>query len=226
MPRPEVHCVDAVVREVRDVRPRLLPLHHEPTACCPQRREQRVLGDDAARGRVADDRRLGLRRQEGAQLLLCFLPCAIGRVPEVHRRRRLARDDVVGDTRVELGHRQRLDEPQAIHEHLAWLVSEERLEPTHGSHERAVGFPGPGGVAAPTSEREPDDEVSEAAGVDLAVGGLEQDGKRRLMDRLRGGEEPGQRIVLVRELLASEEEESDVEPGVRSGVTNDLERDR
>jgi len=76
-------------------------------------------------------------------------------------------------------------------------------------------------------EDESRDDVAETAGLDPPVGGLEDDRQSRLVDRPRADEERRQRVVLRRQLLAAEEDESDV---VRAEVpdreiTHELDRD-
>ena len=82
-------------------------------------------------------------------------------------------------------------------------------------------------MATRTVEDQLCDQISEAARVDLAYGRLEDDRKRRLVDRLAAREEGGERVVLDRELLATEEEEPDVVGAGPIGgeIAHDLDRD-
>ena len=87
---------------------------------------------------------------------------------------------------------------------------EQRLEPMDRVLDRVVSEPRPRGVSAPAVEDEPRDDVSEAARLDRPVRGFEDDRERDLCTR-RGDEESGEGVLIARELLAAEEEESDVE---------------
>ena len=82
-------------------------------------------------------------------------------------------------------------------------------------------------MAARSVEREARDDVPEAAGLDGEVGGLEDDRERRLVDRGRAGEERRKRVVLGRELLASEEQRArDRRSPLEVEVARELEGDR
>jgi len=62
------------------------------------------------------------------------------------------------------------------------LGLEEGQESTRSLLDRALREPGARGVAASAVERHPCDDVPEAAGLELEVGRLENDGERRLVD--------------------------------------------
>ena len=110
----------------------------------------------------------------------------------------------------------------------ARLDREERAEARDRVRDRVVGVPGTRRVPAAAVEREPRDDVAEAAGVHDAVGRLEQDRERGLVHELGALEERGERIVLDGQLLAAEEEERDVGARARAlrEVAHELERDR
>jgi GTPase len=225
---PVVHSVDTVDAEVRDVRPCLLRLDRKAAARVPQRLDERRPERDATRWRVADDLDLRAGGQERTERRLCFVRRTVRRVAEVHGRGRHARDHVVGDPRLEPGDGQHLDEGEAVDHDRPGLVLEERPESLHRSRERAVCEPRARRVAARTVERQSRDEVSEAAGVDLPVGRLQEDRERGVVSGRRAGEERWQRIVLVRELFPTEQQESHVERPRRlmSEIAHDLDRDR
>ena len=94
---------------------------------------------------------------------------------------------------------------------------EERHEAADGTLERAVGEPRPRGVPARAVEREPRDDVAEAAGVDREIRRLEDDRERRFVHELGAVEERRERVVLGGQLLAAEEQQRDVaRPAPRS----------
>ena len=77
-------------------------------------------------------------------------------------------------------------------------------------------------------EDEPRDDVPETARLDRSVGRLEDDRERDPGKRSGGGEERGEGVLIVRELLPAEEEEADVESLCRRlrEIPDELERDR
>ena len=138
---------------------------------------------------------------------------AVGRIAEVERRRGLARDDVVGDSRFETCDRDDLAELQSLDDRHSRREVEERREPAHGMFERTVREPRPCSVPARPVERQARHDVPEAARVNLEVGRLEDDRQRRLVHGTRPGEERGEGVVLGRELLPPEEEHRQVTRG-------------
>jgi GTPase len=207
--RAEVDRVEPARREVRDVRPRLLGLDLEP-ACCTKRSYGRGVGDHARRWCVADDVEACPLGNELGEELFGLERVAVRRVAEVERRRGLARDDVVRDPRFETCDGHDLAELQPIDDRHSRRAVEERRKSAHGVFERTVREPRPCGVPARPVEPQARDDVPEAACVNLEVGGLEDDRKRRLVHGTRPGEERGEGVVLGRELLAPEQEQRQV----------------
>ena len=68
--------------------------------------------------------------------------------------------------------------------------------------------------------------MSEASGLHLAVGRLEQDRERRLVHGRRACEQRGERVVLGRELLAPEEQQADVVRTSGGEIAHELDGDR
>ena len=222
----EVDGVDPDRREVGDVRPCLLGLHASST-CREQLSEQRVVRHDPPGRRVAREVDLRDRRDERAQPLLGLVRRPIGRVAEADGRDGEVRDDVVGRPGVEARHADDLTEGQPTDDGVPRPVRENRRETRDGPLDGVVCLPGSRGVAARAREREARGQMSEAAGLNLAVRGLEQDREGGVVNRRGAGKEGGQRVVLRRKLLAPEEEQPDVvRPGLSgSEVTEELERD-
>ncbi len=121
-----------------------------------------------------------------------------------------------------------LHERKASEEGLARLDREQRAEPLDRVRDRAVGVPRPRRVPAPAVERQPRDDVAQAAGVHDTVGRLEQYRERGLVHEVGGHEEGGERIVLDGQLLAAEQDQRDIGARARvlREVPHELERDR
>jgi GTPase len=204
----EVHGVETTRREVGDVRPRLLRADCEVAGSleCPHRR--RV--DDARRPRVAQDLERRIRGNEAREERLRLFRLTVGGIAEAHGGSSLARDDVVGDSRVQLRHGDDLPELETVHDCRSWRKLEERREAPCRTFESAVREPRSSRVPARSMERDPRDHVPEAPRLDRKVGRFEHDGERRLMHQRRFVEECGQRVVLRGQLFTPEEQEGDV----------------
>ena len=124
------------------------------------------------------------------------------------------RHDVVCDAALDPGHGEHLHERQTFHVDLRRRDTGERVQPVDGHADRVDAEPRPGRMGADSTERERCIEVAEAAGLDRVVRGLEHDGEIRLAQVGTGGEDPGQRALGDRQLLAREEEQADVELAV------------
>ncbi len=222
----EVHRIEAARREVRDVRPRLLRPDGQISSRLQGAHRGRV-GDHTRRGAVADDLERCAVRDEAGEIRLRIGGLTVGRVAEVQGGGRLSRDHVVGDAGVEARHGDHLAELEPADDRGPRLQLEERHDSPHGPFESAVRKPWACRVAARPAERESRDDVAETAGLQLEIGGLEDDGERRLVDRLGHGEERGQRVVLGRQLLAAEEEEREIaRRRLQVQTSRQLERDR
>ena len=205
----EVDSVEISLGEVGDVRPCLLRLDVVRPGRL-QRSHRRRVGDDPAGGGVADDlERRAVRDQRGEERLRLGWR-AIWWIPEVHGCDRLAGNDVVGDPGLQARHRKHLPELQPADDGNPRLELEQAAEPVHRALERAVGQPGPRRVAARAVEREARDDVSQAPGLDLQVGRLENDRKSGVVDGERAVEQRRERVVLGRELFASEEQQREI----------------
>jgi hypothetical protein len=221
----EVHGLHAVGGEVCDVRPRLLRTH-PAGARVQQRLHQRRVGADATRGSVADDLECRAGRDERAEVTLRLLLRPIGRVAKAQRGDGTIRNDVVRDPGLQARDRDRLHEGQSTDVNVAPLERNERLQTGERMLDRVVCEPRPCGMPARTVEDELGDEVAEASELHLAVRRLEDDREHGIVNGVTGREEPGQRIVLDRELLATEEKEADVIDAVRClGLPDELDRD-
>jgi hypothetical protein len=207
--RAEVHCVESARREVGDVRPRLLRPDVEISGRLQSAHRGRVR-DYASRCAVTDDLERCAVRGEAREIGFRVGGLTVGRVAEIEGGGCLSRNHVVGDAGVEACHGDHLAELEPADDRRPRLELEERHEPAHGTLEGAVRKPGTRRVAARPVEREPRDDVAEAAGLQLEVGRLEDDRKRRLVNRGRAGEERGQRVVLGRQLLPAEQEKREV----------------
>jgi hypothetical protein len=201
----EVDRVQTARREVGDVRPCLLRAD-DKIAGALQRAHRRRVHHDRGRLGVADDVELrpGGDETREVRLRLCRRP--VGRVAEVERRGRLSRDHVVRNAGFEPRHGDDLAELEASDDGDARLELEQGLKPLNGTLEGAVRQPRSCGMPARPRELEPRDDVAEASRLELEIRRLEHDRKRGVANRLRALEERGERVVLGRELLSSEEE--------------------
>ncbi len=221
----EVDRVDSASREVCDVGPRLLRPDGQITG--PPERPHGGRVDHPARRRVADDLEGAVGRDDVGEERLGLAGLPIGRIAEIHRRRRLSGDDVVGDPGVEPRHRDDLDELETGDDGCSWLSFEERNEPSRGLLEGAVREPRPRRVATRAGEGEPGDDASETAGLDGEISGLEDDGERRIVNQGGAVEQRRQGVPVRRKLFATEEQQRDVAGRGREGVVaGELERDR
>jgi GTPase len=220
----EVDRIEAAGGEVGDVRPGLLRLDGERPGG-PERSYSRRVGHDAGRRRVADDVEACFLGNEPGEERLGLVWLAVGRVAEVQSGRRLARDDVVGDSGLETRHGDDLAELETFDHRDARLPVEERTEPAHGTLDGTVREPRTRSVPARPVKGQAGDDVPETARVDLEVGRLEDDRERRFVHRARPLEEGGEGVVLGRELLSPEEEQSQVAGRrARLDVARELER--
>ena len=205
----EVHRVEATRGEIGDVGPRLLRPHHK-LARRLQGAHGRDVGHDACRSRVADDLERRIVRDERAEIRLRGGRIPVGRIAKIERGCRLARDDVVGDPRLEPCHGDDLSELEPADLRDPRLELEQGHKSADCPLERAVRQPRACRVAARPVKRETRDHVPETAGLQLEIRRLEDDCEGRLADRFGSREERGQRVVLGRELLSAEEEEREV----------------
>jgi len=205
----EVHGGDSAGGEVRHVRPRLLGADDEVAGRAELLHERRVRRDRSRRS-GADDVERRPSWHELAEVALRLRRRPIRREPEIERRRRRVGDDVVRDPGLEARDGDDLSELEPTDDRNARLDSEEGLETPDRVSDRVVRQPRPRGVPAPPVKDQTGDEVAEAARVDLEVGRLEHDRQRCLVDGMRAGEKGGERVVVGREFLPSEQEESDV----------------
>ena len=178
----EVHGVDPGSGEVGDVRPRLLGLDSSRTRL-QQPSHVRVVGHHEPRRRVAGDLDRRCLGDERAQLTFGVVRRSVGRVPEADRRDREIRDHVVRCSGREARHAEHLAERQSSDDRVARLVREDRSETRDGPLDRVVRVPRPRRMTARPREREPGRQVPEAARLDLAVGRLEEDRERGVVDR-------------------------------------------
>jgi GTPase len=207
--RPEVDGVEASRREVRDVRPRLFRTDPEIAGAL-QRPDRGRVGDDAGGSRVADYLERGIGGDEAREVCLRLGRRSVGRVPQVESRGRLAGDDVVGESGREARHRHDLVELELFDDDRSGLQIEKGRQASHRAFECALREPGARGVPARPRERQPSDDVAEAAGLDLEVRGLEDDREREIVYRVRAVEEGGKRVVRRGKLLPSEQEEREI----------------
>ena len=223
--RAEVDGIETTCREVRDVRPSLLRADDEISGRLQSAHGRRVRHD--ARGRsIADDLEGCTVRYEAREVRLGVRRTAVRGIPEVECCRRLARDDVVGDPRLEPRDRDDLAELETADDRDPRLVLEQGPKPANSQFERAVCEPRARGVAARPVKRQACDDVAEAARLKLEVRRLEDDRERRLVDRRRRVEEGREWVVLGGELLAPEDEECQI--GLRRGevdAAREFERD-
>ena len=206
----EVDRVDPGGGELRDGRPGLLRLDGEAPGLAQALRERGV--DDHRRGLgVPGDRHLGLRGlRELADALLGLGGRAIRRVAVVEEAARAVGDHVRRDSTVDPGRAHHLDEAKPRELGDARGHREDAREPGDGVLDRVLPLPGPRRVRALALEDELGVQVAEAAHVERRVRGLEDDGELGL-ERVRARrEEGGKRALLLRQLLAWEEEERDV----------------
>ena len=139
-----------------------------------------------------------------------------------------ARDDVVRQPCLDPGDRHDLVVRQAADNCLAPLERSDRSETFDGALDRVVREPGAGRVSADAVEVDPRGDVSQAAGLDPAIGRLEQDREVGLADEARAVEERRQWVELRGKLLAPEEEQGHVDRAglLGSDRPHELERHR
>ena len=221
----EVDRVEPARREVRDIRPCLLRPDEEASRGLEGAGRRRI--HDHTRGcSVAHDLEARTVGNQLREMGLGLVGLAVGRVAEIQRGRRLAGDDVVGDAGLESRHRDDLAKLESSHESRTWLELEEGSEPADRMLEGAVGEPRSCRVAARPAERQPRDDIAETSRLELEVGGLEDDGERRLVNCRRRGEERREWVVLRPDFLQPEEEQRDVaRRAARIEVTRELQRD-
>ena len=146
-PGPEVHRVDAGERELGDRRPRLLGLATPGPCPSSARRRGLVRGGTSARRRVGEDLDVDVPASRSCRTRSASSGDVPGRVAVVQVRLRAVRDDVLGDAALDLRHRHRLDERQALE--LALDVGLVGHEP--GPRRRAGGSRSRRATAAPSA---------------------------------------------------------------------------
>ena len=145
--------------------------------------------------------------QPGRRLLLR----AVRRVAVVQTHLDSVRDDVVGDTAVDLRRAQHLHEREAADLDLERRHRHHRAEPLHRDPDRVHALPRASRVGAFAAKDERRIQVPETAGMDLAVGRLEHDDEIRFEHERRFGEDAGQGALIGGQLLANEEEKAEIE---------------
>jgi GTPase len=223
----EIDGVDPALREVRDVGPCLLGLER---ACAggEQRLHERALRRHGARWRVARDLDLGGRAEELPEMRLGVGRRPVGGVAEAERRDCAIGNDVVSRSGCEARHAHDLAKRQPADDGVARRLPERGREALDRALDRVLRLPRTGRVAAHARKDDPGADVSEAAGVHLTIRRLEEDHERRIVDRPRFGEQGRERVLARWELLAAEEQQSDVVRAALlvSEVVNELQRYR
>ncbi len=223
---PEVDGRDATRGEVGDVRPGLLRLEREVPDSA-QRADERRVDDDVRRRRVAHDLDRCIVGHERPHEVLGAVRGAIRGIAQVQRRDGPVRDDVVGRPAFDPRHGDHLVEREAVDDDLAALARCDCREPFDRAMDRVVGEPWPRGVTGDAVERHSRREIADTAGLDRQVGRLEQQREVRLVDERCRVEEGGEGVVLRWKLLATEEEERNVDASRLRGceLPYELERD-
>src|SRR6266487_3513174 len=214
--RSEVDGIQACLGELCHRCPGLLRPHGEP-ARFPEPGHERPVEDDVRRRRVAEDLYLPVARQF-SHPGLGLLARAAGRIAVVQPGHAAVGDDVVGDPALDRDCADDLTKDEPVD------LDVERLERRQGRQggrslvDRVIAGPWSGRVRADSSKCQLGAQIADAAEVELVVRGLEHDHELRL-ERLRARrQELRHRALVRRQLLAREEEETEVQlelPGQR-----------
>ena len=108
-----------------------------------------------------------------------------------------------------------LPELEPVHDGRPRLELEQRREASHRALQRAVREPGTCRMPARAVKGELGNDIPEAARVNREIRRLEDDRESRIVNERRTVEQRGERVVLRRQLLATEEQERDVARGRR-----------
>ena len=206
----EVDGVDAGRGELGDGRPGLLGLDRE-VAGADQALGHRVGDRDGRAGGVAVDGQRAVRLAQLAQPRLGLVGAAIGGVAVVDVRDRLGGDHVVGDPAGDPRHRDDLGEAQPVELARIGRHLRQRVDPGGGAVDRVVGQPRARRVPRAPVEGPRRVDVAQAAGVDGVGGRLHDDHEVGGAQPRLALEQPGERALGDRQLLAPEEHVAEVD---------------
>ena len=163
------------------------------------------------RRRVADDLDGRIAGHERADERLAVGRRPVGRIAEVQGRNGTVGDDVVRDAALETGHRDDLEERQAVDGRLPALVGRDPREALDRAMNGVVGEPRPGRVTADAVEGHLSRQRPDAPRLNRQVGWLEQNREIGLVHEWAAVEERRERVVRRRQLLAPEQEQRNVD---------------